>query len=215
MAKETELCFWARVTNTSGYGMADAMEIHDQYSYKIPGKENPEESSGMIRVRATTKGQETEYEETLKSKIKDSSLSFANTELNTKISEDYFKTWIAAFDAEGCHKVRYTYLAKDSLLTYEGKEYTMPAIPIEVDVFISREGKRSAFVKIDIELDSIHDWLEENHVSVKEYDMTVVLSKLPLGLTDIFSAVTDDPEKKEAIEGFWKTFTYKDSERVK
>lgn len=213
MAKETELCFWAELTDRSGLSQAVSQEIQDQYSYKIKSEDGSQNS--MIRVRATDVGGTITYEETLKNKTKTESALFANEETNQPITKEYFEAWIRCFDAPGCHKVRYTFVSQKVLLKNDEEEIELPEVKYEVDVFISKEGKYSNYCKVDIEIDNLLAYLAENHKDISKFDVSVSLSSLPIGLKNWFSAVTDNEEQRAGIDAFWKKFTYKDSERVK
>lgn len=213
MAKETELCFWAELTDRSGLSQAVSQEIHDQYSYKIKSEDGQQNS--MIRVRATAVGDQITYEETLKRKEKTEAALFSNVEVNQPITKEYFENWVKCFDAPGCHKVRYVFISQKVMLTTDTDEVELPEVKYEVDVFISKEGQYSKFCKVDIEIDGILEYLNEHHKDVGAFDLSVSLSSLPIGLKNWFSAVSDDEEHKAGIDAFWKKFTYKDSERVK
>jgi hypothetical protein len=65
-------------------------------------------------------------------------------------------------------------------------------------------------VKIDIEIDHLLDYLEDQHPDLGKFGLSVKLSSLPLGLEDAISAVTEDETERSAINKFWDTFAHKE-----
>ena len=207
MKQETELTFYAKIGNPEGLQEAISEEIQCQHAYFI----NHGEGKGktQLRVRSTTKDGVVLYEETVKLPVFNPDVqTFGNQEFTTKIEEDYFNAWIAGVRVGGINKIRYVFLSKDVILdTGNGEEIKLPEVKYEVDVFLDKDGNKSKWCKIDIEIDHILDLLKEQHKDVGKFDMTVKLSTLPFRPENTFSAKTENEDELKAIAHFWEVFT--------
>ena len=225
MASEKEVFFYADITKPEGLSQAHRTIIQDQYSYDI--KDADGNSSGIIRVRSESENGQTVFEQTIKYETKQNETGIASKEeQNISIEKSFYDAWIKCFGAAGCHKVRYVFKSSQIKLRYsltmssdESEEDFSETVldfdlDIEVDVFIGKNGERAKTCKVDIELDGLFKHLKENHPEIKAFDLSVILSNLPLGLENIFNGRTDDPEHRAKSKALWDEYTYKDSERV-
>ena len=207
MNQETELTFYAKIGDSEGFSQAVSEEIQCQHAYFI----NHGEGKGktQLRVRSTTKNGVVLYEETVKLPIFNHDVqTFGNREFTNKIEEDYFKAWIAGVRVGGVNKIRYVFLSKEvELDAGDGEIIKLPEVKYEVDVFLDKDGNKSKWCKIDIEIDHILEVLKEQHKDVGKFDATVKLSALPFKPENAFSAKTENEEEKKAIEHFWEVFT--------
>lgn len=202
---ETELCFYAELGNPAGLEQAADFEKHEQWEYRIPPREDGS-MRGKIRVRATERDGGILYTETIKSPPGSIGANHGRQENTVKIDKEYFDTWIQAFGTVGCVKTRYVFLAKEVRLNWNGEEIVLPEVKYEIDRLIKPDGSLSKWVKIDVEVDKILEYLQEKHPEVKQFDISVGLSTLPLELKNAFSAETMTDEQKTAVANFWKIF---------
>lgn len=209
-AAETELCFFAMITNPAGFDQAVSKEIQEQAAFYLP-KTADGAPTGQVRVRATTIDGTTTYVETLKvPKAGEGGVSFANTEFNTVISQEYYEAWKATFGQKVVNKIRYVFLSKEVELEAEGQTVTLPEVKYEVDVFLNQDGQPSKWCKIDIEIDGVLAFLKENHPTIGKFDATVKLSSLPINPEHAFAAAGPEQteEQKAAVKAFWDKFSY-------
>lgn len=209
---ETELCFYARIGDPTGLSQAAEVEHHEQWEYRLPETKDGQRR-GRVRVRKTTNASGVRYEETLKTPP--SSGTLGETEYTTVIDAEYYTAWLSTFGESGFKKTRYTFLTKEVAVTLMGRTITVPEARYEVDVFYNTEGQRSAWCKIDVEIDGIlaaFNAAFKTEVPLDKTEITVKLSALPLDLQHSFSAVSTDPEHRAAIQRFWKSFAH---QRVK
>ena len=167
---EIEYVLYARIADFSVLERAKSMEYQEQWEIKLPkvGNSNME---GRFRIRATSSaGQPTTYAQTLKTKyiMEESSpdgtqgvIPTQNVEITTPSTADAFHQFKLLCPV-GMVKERYIYAVAG--LPYQW----------EVDVFISPEGKRYEWCKIDLE--------------VKE--PLAVLPGLPPGFRDVITNQT-------------------------
>lgn len=205
---ESELFFYARIGNRDGLDQAIATELHDQWEHKLQNKPDGT-PRGKIRVRATTKGGQTQYTETIKTPIIGKTQVTANLEAETLIEKDYFEAWKKALGESGSVKQRYTFLSQNVTLETDGQTIKLPEVKYEVDVLIDPQGKTSKWCKIDIEIDPILDYLAEHHQQITSFDALVKLSHLPFEPEDAFPGNSEDPEHQAAVKAFWAKFAHK------
>lgn len=201
--KETELYFYGRVTNTDGFEQAVSQEIHEQYEYRPGGY-----GSSKVRIRATTIDGKVTYTETIKVPTKKDDTAQICTEATVEITEDYFEACKKLYAVTGVKKIRYVFLSKKVSLNTNGEAVLLPEVKYEVDVLLDKQGNRSKWCKIDIEIDSVLNFLKENHPDVKDFDATVSLKSLPIGLEDVFNASSPTEEQKEALTAFYEKFSH-------
>lgn len=206
---ETELCFYAKVTRPEGYKEAADIEEHEQWEFK-PLVKVDGSSRGKMRVRKTTRNGASKFEQTIKLPSGEGGAATGMTEFNTVIDEEVFEAWKKAFGEKGYIKTRYTFISKNVELDYDGRTIKLPEIKYEIDAFYNQKGQRGKWVKIDIEIDHLLDYLDDQHPDLGKFGLSVKLSSLPLGLEDAISAVTKNAEECSAISTFWDTFAHKE-----
>ena len=206
MKQETELTFYGKIGNWSGFEQALSMEVQQQHSFFF--NQDDEKKKSQMRVRSTVKDGVAVYEQTIKLPVFNSDTqTFGNQEFSVEITEEFFHAWIKATQVYGIHKLRYIFLSKNVELDIgNGEVITLPEIKYEVDVFLNKNGDKSKWCKIDIEMDHILDYLKEQHKDISKFDVKVKISSLPIQLENVFSAKTDNEEEKKAIAHFWNTF---------
>lgn len=206
MSKETELCFYALVTNPDGFEQAVSQEIQEQYEHVVM---TPDGKKNKQRIRATTRNGDVSYEETIKLYSADEAVLLSAHEPSVPITKDYFDSWKKLFSPKGVNKIRYIFISKEVELEAEGQTVKLPEVKYEVDIMLNADGKRSRWCKIDIEIDGILAYLKEHHPEITKFDTTVKLSSLPIKPENAFSGVTEDEAERKAIAAFWDAFSIK------
>lgn len=145
---EIEYVLYARIADFSILERAKSMEFQEQWEIKLP-RVGTSNMKGRFRIRATSaNGQPTTYAQTLKTEhtIEEASpdgtlgvIPNQNTEITTPSTADAFHQFKLLCPV-GMVKERYIY-------DVAGLPYQW-----EVDVFISPEGKRYEWCKIDLEV---------------------------------------------------------------
>lgn len=204
---ETELCFYARITDKTGFEKAADKESHEQWEYLIPPREDGT-LRGKIRIRATGRGSEVAYTETIKTPPKALGAVGGRQEHTVVIDKAYFDYWKEAFGTVGVFKNRFVFLSKDVTLDLKGEKIILPEVKFEVDVLLTPQGEHSKWCKIDVELDAVLAYLADKHADLAAFDLTVSLSSIPLGLEDAFSAEDMDEEHTTAVKNFWTKFSH-------
>lgn len=198
MPRETEIEIYGKITNRDGLSQAVSKEYQEQAEYVLPG-EGPKRK---VRVRKSQMAGSDDvlYQETHKLYHEDGSCE----EINTPITEAFFASWLDLYQSPRVAKTRYVFMAMNVTAEIDGQEVKMPDLKYEVDVLTSKDGKPSAFCKIDVEIDELLAYMKEHHPGYKVDDLTVMVTQLPLGLTDVFMPDTD--EHKQAVSEFFKAF---------
>lgn len=203
-SNEIELCYMVEVRRPEGYAEASAVEIHEQYEYKLPPAEGGVRR-GKIRIRKTTANNETTYTETIKTPNDPSSM-LGDMESNTEINEAFFKAWRHVYRADGQHKIRHTFVATNAVMNYQGTEIKLPPVHFELDVFIDKTGSKSKWAKVDIEVQDIIKMLKESYEEVDVAKFEIKFDCLPLDIGQVVSMVTKHSEERAAIDNFFKRY---------
>lgn len=201
---EIELCYYCEIRKPEGLNEANAVEQHEQYEYRLPPAEDGSRR-GRVRVRRTDKNNETQYEEMIKLP-KDASSSIGDIEVPVPITEAYFKAWQQVYRVPGQKKIRYTFVANSCEMTYQGNLIKLPPTKFEVDIFISSNGRKSVWGKVDIEVQDIIKMLKESYEDVDAAKFEINFSALPLDIGQVIAANTKHDEERAAIENFYKVY---------
>lgn len=201
---EIELCYMVEVTDPSGFEKASAMEMHQQYEYKLPPDEQGNRR-GKIRIRKTTKNNESVFSETIKTPMNVESL-LGDQESTTEISEAFYNAWRHVYRASGQQKIRYCFMAVEATMVYQGNEVKLPPVKFEVDVFLDPRGRKSKWAKVDIEVQDIVKMLKEQYEDVDAAKFEIKFDCLPLGVNQVVSMATKNSEERAAIDNFFKMY---------
>lgn len=201
MNQETEVEIYGRITNRAGLDQAVSQELHEQSQYEIPTRDG---SKRKVRVRMTVRGGDVRYEETIKTKKPGEGGSMVCTEVTTQISKEYYEAWKQTYGTPVVTKMRYVFMAMDVTADVDGREEKLPDLKYEVDVLIGKDGKQSSFCKIDVELDETLAYLKQHFPGYELGDLKVVVTRLPLGLEDVF--MPDSDENRKAVREFFSAF---------
>jgi len=196
--KERELVIYAKVGNEDGLKEADVIEKHVQLDARFV-------TGHRCRVRRITKPEETKYVYTFKIKDENEEIN-SSVEYNVDVDKDFFEGFSKVADCK-YNKTRYIFSSKTIKVyigTGEDKEILeIPNIQYEVDVFESDEGNKYKWIKIDIEVDVILDYIETNLPDIKDIKLNISISHLPFKPTDMILDFNESHEDEEFIESLW------------
>lgn len=181
MAQETEIDFYARVGNPSGFSKATRVIKQEQAEHKTP--------TGSLRVRMHKADGAPEWTYELTTKIKRPPVdgvksSQESTTAITKEAYEIFKSSCVQF----MRKVRYVFAIPSVNLSSGGfsGELECPGLCYEVDRFVMPDGRMSDHVKIDLELDPLYKALALAGVEVViTPELVVSASALPFEPTGL------------------------------
>lgn len=180
---ETEITIFAKIGNLEGLNQAVRKEEQIQIEARL-GAEN------HCRVRKTTKDDSVEYMYTFKLRNATSNVPVASKrEYNVVVDEAFFNGFKEAADKEQI-KTRYIFESEKITLSYkeneEDKVLDIPDVIFEVDVFKKADGTISEWCKIDIEIDQVMQFLDQNHPELKNIKMNIKITHLPFEPKDSF-----------------------------
>lgn len=200
VAKETEVAIYAHMTNIQGLEQANSKEEHIQLDSEFV-------TGQRCRCRKTTKPDgSTKIQMTMKVKGEVVAGIDSSTEYTVDISEEFFEAFKPAAK-KMLMKTRYNFVSKDVKMTIAGSdtEIILPNVIYEVDVFKNQQGGQCEWVKIDVEVDSIMDFMAKNYPDITTGSLTLKVSHLPFQPTDAIIGSTQDPQKKEFLGQLWDT----------
>lgn len=202
---EIELCFIAEIRNREGLKEASDIEHHEQWEYRIPPTEEGRKR-GRIRVRATNKQDQFIYTETIKTPHSQEN-NLGDTESTQTVTKEFFEVWKSCFASIGQKKTRYTFTAENVKIKVQGNELSFPALKFEVDIFYNKEGKPSAYGKIDVEVQEIVEMIKKNYPDVDAAKFEIDFSVLPLDIGKVYNCGTDNEEERALIDTYFKMFS--------
>lgn len=175
MSKETEIVIYARLGNPQGLEQAQEIYHQEQAQVRAP--------NGNIRVRMERKqgAPDFSYELTTKHFTENESgvkSCIEKTEPITAVQYEMFKSVCDQY----MRKVRYIFRIENVTIAAPGLSGTLqvPELKYEVDRFITADGQFSEWVKIDLELDRLHEALNKAGVQTKlTTEIVCNISKLP------------------------------------
>lgn len=204
--KEIELCFLCEVKDKSGYDKADSVEEHEQWEFRLPNDEQGNRR-GRQRVRRTVKNGDISYTMAVKSPLKKEN-SIGDDEENENISAEFFECWKRTFQPTGQIKTRYEFVANKTTVTYNGESFELPQLVYEVDVLQSKDGKRSVYAKVDIEIQDALAFIKQKFGdNIDSALFKFDFSRLPLGIGRVVDCGTKDPEVRKEIDEYFKFFS--------
>ena len=208
---EREITIYARVGDPDGLNQADAVDQHEQWEVRLPviGENGAKRRQ---RVRETISDGVSRFDETIKIDIDGETAVQSTIEVSTPIEADYFEAWKQHFGERGVLKTRYTFHAKKVSVTMEGKEIEIPNIKYEVDIFRTETGERSRWCKIDVEIDSLLDFLDRKGISFDDVEMVVKVTHLPFKPEQCFLHSVGNEQHDQSVKKFWDAFQLKKKE---
>lgn len=172
---ETEVVVYAKIGNFQGFQKASNAMSHVQV-------EGSFKSGARCRVRKIIEGDVVSHELTMKIKSQAGGIVEANEEYTTPINADFFEAFRKVAE-KSVVKNRYVFLSEKVELKFDqdGQVQTVvvPNIKYEVDVYQKKDGQPSEWCKIDVEIDSVLKFLNENHPELKGMTLKIKVSHLP------------------------------------
>lgn len=202
---EIELCFIAEIKNRDGLKQATDIEHHEQWEYRIPPAEDGRKR-GRIRVRATNKQDQFTYTETIKTPHSQEN-NLGDTEYTQTVTREFFEVWKSCFASTGQKKTRYTFVTDNVKIKVQGNELSFPTVKFEVDIFYNKEGKPSAYAKIDVEVQEIIEHIKKNYPDVDAAKFEIDFSSLPLDIGQVYNCGTEDEQERAMIDTYFKVFS--------
>ena len=202
---ETEAVIYAKINNFEGFKQADYKENQVQLETKFANGTN-------CRTRHSSNEEKNEFKFTFKAKVNSDSGIQVCKEHNIPITEEFFDDFKNIVDRV-FYKVRYSFNSKEVELTFENNgekiTATIPNIKYEVDVYLDKDNNPNQWCKIDIEVDSVIDFLDTNYPELDSIKLHIKVSHLPFEPSDciLMSIATD--EQKEFVNQLFKTFNQK------
>lgn len=208
---EREITIYARVGDPDGLNQADAVDQHEQWEVRLPviGENGAKRRQ---RVRETISDGVSRFDETIKIDIDGETAVQSTIEVSTPIEADYFEAWKQHFGERGVLKTRYTFHAKKVSVSMEGREIEIPNIKYEVDIFRTETGERSRWCKIDVEIDSLLDFLDRKGISFDDVEMVVKVTHLPFKPEQCFLHSDGNEQHDQSVQKFWDAFQLKKKE---
>lgn len=200
ITEENEIVIYAEIGYMEGLSQSSTMEIHRQYEATL-------KSGSRCRVRKTTKDDEVSYTYTLKNSNAEFSNVSGSTEYNIEVDQSLFEGFKEAADRL-TKKRRYTFLHNLKIVVGD-KSITIKNVKYEVDVFFLLDGRAARelsakWCKIDIEIDAINEYLEENYPDEDELKFTISVSDLPFKPKNPIMKSTATEEQKAKINELWE-----------
>jgi hypothetical protein len=204
---ETELTFYAKITDFEGLKQCLTHEHQEQVRVKTVNKYTGKK--GSVRVRKTLKPDGTiNFVLTTKVEIPDDKDDgvYSSMETNTVILEEQYNAF-KSICSEVMAKDRYYF--KTSSVTFKDASSDLvievPSLGFEVDVFKrSNSEEYSQWCKIDLELDTLNKVLAENELTNKPFNLKVNIDKLPFKPVNIFTSATANEEQKAMLDGLYR-----------
>lgn len=189
---ETELTIFAKISNPDGLTQATSQEAQIQITAKLGLEDN------TCRVRRSAINDTVKYVYTFKVPSGSESDPVASKrEHNVDVNEEFFNDFKTVADFEQI-KTRYIFESEKITLSYkendEDKVIDIPDIKYEVDVFKKADGNLSEWCKIDIEIDTMMQFLEHNYPEIKNIKLNVKISHLPFAPGESFLMINSDAE---------------------
>lgn len=204
MSAEIELCYFCEITNRDGLDQAASIEHHEQWEFRAPQVEGGRQM-GRERVRKTTNNDQVKYDLTTKAPHS-SENSIGDHEEKIEITEEFFKNWKRAFGVTGQYKTRYTFISNEAWVKYNYLEIRIKDLVFEVDIFTNKDGKRSIFAKVDVEIQDVIQYIKQKFPEVDAAKFVIDFSKLPLGIGKIIPAKSKDPAEQALVKEFFEFF---------
>lgn len=202
---ETEIWVFARIGDPARLAEGQDREDHDQLEARF-------ETGIPARVRKVTKGANVKYLFTMKTPIKVDGVSNidANNEDTVEVNESFFHAYRLAANRR-LVKTRYTFNSTNVTLTYkdgsEDRSIVIPNVKYEVDVYIKENGKIADWCKIDVEVDTILEYINNNHKELKDLKLNIKVSHLPFAPNSAILGTDATDEQRLRIDEIWKELT--------
>lgn len=209
---ETEIEMYAKITNFDGLKEASTSEKQIQIQTSLGDKH-------FCRVRRTIKGDDVKDVFTFKMSRSGQNGIPSKTEHNLDVDENFLLDFLETAK-EVQVKTRYIFQAQKIVLSYHRNDedivIEVPNVKFEVDVYEMEDGRVCEWCKIDLEIDSILDYLAHNYPDLKDLRLNIKISHLPFSPENAFIKSDEmSPAQKATLDGFYKNFYNQDPVKFK
>lgn len=202
VSKEMEVAIYAKITDMQGLEKANSREEHIQLESKF-------ENGTKCRIRKIIKSDGSiQFVETMKIRTESDGIVPTDMEHSVEVNEEFFEAFRHAANRM-LKKTRYSFSSQNVNMTIGDNENSqkiqLPNVTYEVDVYTNPEGGVAEWCKIDVELDAIVAYIQQNHPDVPESTLRISVSHLPFKPIEPILNDTKDPEKKAFLGKLWDT----------
>jgi hypothetical protein len=206
--KETEIVIYSKINNLEGLNECNSSEQHNE------GHNNISDTL-RLRVRKTTPIDSSDNKQELTFKLKkpinkaiDPELVSSNIEYNNDIELDQFNDLLDSCEYL-VNKKRYVFNCENVSfkITIEGeeKEITIPDLIYEVDVFTDKNSQIIEWCKIEVEIDPIFKFLDDNYPNlIDQITFKVKISHLPFKPIEAIITNFSDEKTSAFIDNLWE-----------
>ena len=200
--KEIEIVIYAEIGDFEGLRRADFTEEHEQLETSfIKGQ--------RCRCRKVTTDHKVEHFITFKIPTEGTEGAESYKEVTSFIDADFFEQFKAVAE-RSLKKIRYTFNSEKVELSVdnenERKTITIPNVQYEVDVYTGKDGGIINWCKIDIEVDSVLDYLNEKFPDIDGLKLNLKVSHLPFKPTNSILSTTTNEDQQNFIHELWEKF---------
>lgn len=191
---ETEITIFTKIVDLAQLSTLTDFEDHEQLEARLI-------TGGKVRVRKTTKSEGNNFALTLKTPSQAHGAT-QNNESNVPITDAVFENFRVIANQKWL-KRRYRVPVQKTVITLNGKNSTsiqIDGLMYEVDVFKDSENRWVEWAKIDLETDVLLKALKKQYPTLKEFNLTIKLGKLPFRHTGAFIKESATPEQKAFLD---------------
>ena len=199
MSKEKEIVIVGKIGDLNGLKEADKVLIQEQLEFFRF------ETGSRIRVRKEVSQEGTSFKVCVKSKSKIGDGTKTTNETEEPVTSSFFENF-RNFAETLQIKKRYIFRGDRTILSCQNKEFQLPPITYEVDVFETHDGKISEWCKIDIEIQDVLETIK-NVTGVDEdlVEFTIKTTHLPFKPQMTFLVGACTPEQTKALDELYNT----------
>lgn len=199
MAKETEVTLYAKIGDIQGLSKANAVETHYQW-------ESQSRSNKYSRVRLTIKGDDKTIVYTTKVKRDAIDGLHSSEECECLVNQEFLNCFKNVAD-QLLIKDRFEFKCdKLTLNMVNGQEerlIELPEVVYEVDVFKTKSGEASEWCKIDIEVDTLEEYIKSKYPELGDYKLLLKVTNLPFKPSEVIFLPAATEVQKEFVQKLW------------
>lgn len=193
MSKEKEIVIIGKIGDLNGLKEADEVLVQEQLEFFRA------KTGSRIRVRKEVSQEGISFKVCVKSKSKIGDGTKTTNETEEPVTSSFFENF-RNFAETLQVKKRYVFRGDQTILSCQNKEFQLPPITYEVDVFETHDGKISEWCKIDIEIQDVLETIK-NVTGLDEdlVEFTIKVTHLPFKPQMTFLVGACTPEQTKAL----------------